>query len=257
MYRRQGDGKLTTSEHPAARPYAWPVAHDVRPAVQSLGARSCADCHATDSPINFAIVAPQGPVDGKVSVAKAMYELRGDSGAVAWAFAASFVFRPLLKIVSFAAAAILLGVMAVARPKGLGSIFWDRIIYGAMLLGICGTAATSLIALIGWGGPMHGWLLMIHCTAAPLFAVAVAGVALAWADRCAFGRDGACSSAGKRIFWAIMLCAVVVILSAVTPMTPLLGTYGQEMLYHTHRYSSLLLLAMVIVQAWGFARSRR
>ena len=31
----------------------WPLAHDVRPAAQSLGARGCADCHATDAPFLY------------------------------------------------------------------------------------------------------------------------------------------------------------------------------------------------------------
>lgn len=36
--------------------YLWPLAHDVRPASQALGARGCTDCHRESNPIQTAIV---------------------------------------------------------------------------------------------------------------------------------------------------------------------------------------------------------
>ncbi len=35
----------------AAEPYAWPLAHNVRPARHSLGADGCAECHREDAPL--------------------------------------------------------------------------------------------------------------------------------------------------------------------------------------------------------------
>lgn len=44
------EGTLATADNPAAEPYAWPIAHDVRGAGQALGAKGCAECHAQDAP---------------------------------------------------------------------------------------------------------------------------------------------------------------------------------------------------------------
>jgi cytochrome b561 len=74
-------------------------------------------------------------------------------------------------------------------------------------------------------------------------------------DRCRFGA-GVASPFGalqKSLFWLILLATLAVILSAVFPMTPLFGTHGQELLYKTHQYSSLLLAILAVVHAAGFA----
>jgi hypothetical protein len=62
LYRLASDGAaLTASDHPAAKPYSWAFAHDVRPASQSLGARGCSDCHDEDSNFFFGEVEPAAP----------------------------------------------------------------------------------------------------------------------------------------------------------------------------------------------------
>jgi hypothetical protein len=121
IYRVQ-KGVLSVVEFPAAQPYAWALAHDVRPASQALGARGCADCHASDSPMYFATVAARGPVEGKNGLSKEMWELRGDDKTVASFFAFTFHFRPLLKCIVFAAAFVVLGVLMHYGLRGLGAI---------------------------------------------------------------------------------------------------------------------------------------
>jgi hypothetical protein len=72
--------ELTSVEHPAAAPYLWPIAHDVRPAAQSLGIRRCEDCHSTDSPFFFGKVLVDTPVEGKAGAfikMMDMYEVGG------------------------------------------------------------------------------------------------------------------------------------------------------------------------------------
>ncbi len=49
----------------AADPYAWPVAHAVRPARHSLGATGCQECHSPDSPFFFANLQPVGLLPGQ------------------------------------------------------------------------------------------------------------------------------------------------------------------------------------------------
>lgn len=106
LYQQTDTGDLVVGDHPAAAPYAWPLAHDVRPAAQSLGVRSCADCHTTDSPFFFAGVEMDTPIQGDKQFVQ-MVELQGISRFYMWAFNASFVFRPMLKVVAFAACGLI------------------------------------------------------------------------------------------------------------------------------------------------------
>ena len=119
---RVDKGVLSSREFPAAKPYAWALAHDVRPAAQALGARGCADCHAGDSPIYFATVAAKGPVEAKDGLRRQMWQMRGDDKTVASFFAFTFHFRPLLKTIVFAAAFVVLGVLLHYGLRGLGAI---------------------------------------------------------------------------------------------------------------------------------------
>ena len=77
MFRRDDMGTLVASDHPDAEPCYWPIAHNVRPAVQSLGANSCADCHAADAPFFFAEVRAVGPLKTEDVATKLMYEFQG------------------------------------------------------------------------------------------------------------------------------------------------------------------------------------
>ena len=118
MYRRGGDGKLTSAEHADAEPYAWPLGHDVRAGGQSLGARGCSDCHSEDAPIYFARITPLGPVNPETAAVKYQHELRGDDIAYWSAFAGSFQFRTMLKVMSLSAAAVIAFVLLVYGVRG-------------------------------------------------------------------------------------------------------------------------------------------
>lgn len=80
LYRLADSGKLTAEEHPAARPYSWAFAHDVRPTAQSLGIRGCQDCHATDAPFFFGEVEVNTPVEARAGAVISMYEMQGAEG---------------------------------------------------------------------------------------------------------------------------------------------------------------------------------
>jgi hypothetical protein len=115
-------GKLASEENADAKPYAWALAHDVRPAAQALGARGCADCHSSDSPMYFATIVARGPVDPTNGLRKGMSEMRGDNKTVASVFAFTFNFRPLLKCIVLGAAFIVLAVLAHYGLRGVGAI---------------------------------------------------------------------------------------------------------------------------------------
>ena len=115
-------GKLKSQEHESARPYAWALAHDVRPASQSLGARGCADCHSSDSPLYFGTVLARGPVEASRGLSKAAWELRGENKLLAATFASSFAFRPALKYITLGSAFIVLAVLINYALMGLAAV---------------------------------------------------------------------------------------------------------------------------------------
>jgi len=111
LHRLSGT-ELRSEEHATAKPYAWALGHDVRPASQSVGAvKGCADCHSQDSPIYFATVTARGPVEPTAAVTKDQLELRGDDRRVVSTFAFTFNFRPMLKVITFTCAALVLGAL--------------------------------------------------------------------------------------------------------------------------------------------------
>ena len=114
LYRLNAEGGLASKEHDVAKPVAWAIAHDVRPAEQSLGVRKCKDCHTTDSPFFFGKVEVDTPVRTEAGVEFAeMIEIQGIDRMYMWAFNFSFIFRPFLKIIAFVCCG-LIGVVVLA-----------------------------------------------------------------------------------------------------------------------------------------------
>lgn len=121
LYQLEGEKGLTSAPHPAAGAYSWPMAHDVRAAAQSLGVRGCADCHTTDSPFFFGGVPTDTPLQGDKRFVQ-MVELQGIDRLYMWAFNASFVFRPMLKIIAFLGSGLIGLVLLVYALKALVAI---------------------------------------------------------------------------------------------------------------------------------------
>lgn len=141
---------------------------------------------------------------------------------------------------------------SVSQKPAPGRItWWDRILYAFTLLSILALGITGLGTFALSSKPMTGWVLMAHATFAPPFAICIAALAISWVERCRFGQNAPSPfGAGQKFFfWLILLASLFVILSAVIPMLPLAGTHGQELLYKTHQYSSLLLAVFVVAHA--------
>ena len=98
----------------APAPYLWPLAHDVRPAAQSLGVRGCADCHAADAPLFFGAVAARD--DGSPRPIGRMIELQGGDERLARGWALSFRGRTAFKWLAGAC----LALVAVAMLSWIG-----------------------------------------------------------------------------------------------------------------------------------------
>ncbi len=123
VYSLDDSGQIVETDNlTAAKPYFWPVAHNVRPASQALGVRYCTDCHATDSPLLFGKVRVDTAVTDKQDSVREMFEFQALNPTYAWAFAASFVFRPWLKIITVACCAVIAGVLLLYALRALGCI---------------------------------------------------------------------------------------------------------------------------------------
>lgn len=99
LFALNEEGNLIQQEHPAAQPYTWPYAHDVRPAGQSLGVNGCEDCHAVDSPFVFGRLAVDSPLAEVEKADIVMAQFQNTDAAYLKLFAESFWFRPLYKII--------------------------------------------------------------------------------------------------------------------------------------------------------------
>jgi len=113
MFRLDEAGKLAASDHPAAEPYVWPLAHDVRPARQSLGARSCEDCHVAAAPFFFGEVRAFGPLKTEDVAVRLMHEIQGVDLQLLKAWARSVRLRRVYVVGGWAVAVLL--AIAVAR----------------------------------------------------------------------------------------------------------------------------------------------
>jgi hypothetical protein len=119
VYQLSGD-QLMESEEPEAGPYSWPIAHDVRPASQSLGRDgNCRECHSTNSPFFFGAVAVDSPVTPEVATVQQV-SFQDISPRFAWGFAWSFMFRPWMKLTVLLCCAVVGAVILAFVLKAFG-----------------------------------------------------------------------------------------------------------------------------------------
>jgi len=111
LYRLQGDDLAADATHDAAKPYAWPIAHDVRPAAQALGAQGrCDDCHADGAPFFYAEVEPQSPAALSAGRTVAMWDFEGYDSGLLKGWERSVQLRPITVYGGLVAA----GLVAIA-----------------------------------------------------------------------------------------------------------------------------------------------
>jgi hypothetical protein len=122
LFSLDDGGRLVSAENKMAVPYLWPIAHDVRPAAQSLGVRNCQDCHTTDSPFLFGLVSVDSPLKAAGSAGKEMIAFQSLNRPYEKWFAFSFVFRPVLKVVTLLSSLVILGVLVLYALKALGFV---------------------------------------------------------------------------------------------------------------------------------------
>jgi len=120
LYRLSNNGVMVSEAHEAADPYKWPIAHDVRPAAQSLGSNGrCADCHDKNAPFIFGQVEVDTPLKPAETQTVAMTRFGGLDEGYYQMFAFTFLFRPWLKGVIIVASVLLSLVLLLFALKGI------------------------------------------------------------------------------------------------------------------------------------------
>jgi len=119
VYGLSGGDELDVSEHRAAQPYAWPVAHDVRPAAQSLGSGECTDCHSADAPFFFASIEIPSPLHDEQYAPLQMCGFQGQDETYNRLFGLSFLMRPVYKWFGFILAGLLAAILLLYGLLGL------------------------------------------------------------------------------------------------------------------------------------------
>jgi len=122
LYRVTGEGKLVEDTHPAAEPYAWPLAHAVRPAAQSLGSGGCTDCHATEAVFCTGKVEVDAPFVAGGDAEREMHEFLAVDPAYMKSLALSFRFRLWSKIVIGISCGILAALLFLYGLRALAAI---------------------------------------------------------------------------------------------------------------------------------------
>ena len=122
VYSLDDSEQLISEENEIAKPYLWPMAHNVRPAAQALGVRYCTDCHDEKSGFLFGKVKVDSPVSDEWLSTKKMIEFEGLDSFYNKAFAWSFVFRPMMKIVCILCSLVIAGVLLLYALRLLQSI---------------------------------------------------------------------------------------------------------------------------------------
>ncbi len=100
--------------------------------------------------------------------------------------------------------------------------------------------------------------LLVHVTVAPLFSVFLAILIILFAHSNRFNKEDVIENSEEQkiklnqkgylkvIFWLVALFSVSAMVSIVLNMFPIFGTEGQVYLLDVHKYSTLLLLLLVI-----------
>ncbi len=123
VYRLAADDQVEMVVSPAAEPYAWKLAHDVRPARWSTGANNgCFDCHELGAPIFYGTVTAMGPNVDEQPPTYTMLELAGYDQTQIDAWNQSFQGRTAFKWFGFVSASLVALVLLAFLLMGVNGV---------------------------------------------------------------------------------------------------------------------------------------
>jgi cytochrome b subunit of formate dehydrogenase len=156
------------------------------------------------------------------------------------------------------------------RPGLLGILdVLSKLAYLVGLLSFSALLFTGFFPCLVLGHSISGYWLMVHVSSGGVFMVCLAFLTVMFAERCRFGKSDfpwlqklfgkesseqqdsiKIASGLKMSFWLIVLLALPVILSIILSMLGIAGTHGQELLMQLHRYCSLSLAVIAIINMY-------
>lgn len=275
MFLLDEKGELTAAEHSAADPVTWPLAHQVRPAQQSLGIKGCTECHKKRSAFFFNKVEGIGPLKTqKVAVRSAHLFMRLDK-PFQKLFGISFSIRPVFKVVLFISALIIGSILILLlkniRQKLLQKTFFLRYPvvekWGTISLSVSFIflAVSGFIYALFFTQNLHGYPLLFHVILGGIFAICLplvvvlqAPVFSFWSKETEFAnkipggrkRTGPVPLIQKIFFWLFVISGFLLILTALTSMLPAFSLKDQLSMADIHRYSALVALLSAIAFAY-------
>ncbi|MBL7139953.1 MAG: hypothetical protein ISS74_03505 [Planctomycetes bacterium] len=119
LHRLDESGNLAAAEHPRAEPVSWPIGHNVRPAEYALGATACTECHGFSAPMAVGEVEVASPAHLGDPATEPMYAFQGRDPMQLKAWAMSYLFRPMFKVVGFATAAVIAAFLLAYLVRGM------------------------------------------------------------------------------------------------------------------------------------------
>jgi hypothetical protein len=122
VYALGADGGLSVTTNPAAEPYSWPLAHEVRPARQALGVKGCVECHSPGSSIFYSSVAAVGPAPDSEPMVTSLSSHGPIEPALLAAWEQSFGGHFTFKVIATVSFAVLSAVLLLYGLSGLGGV---------------------------------------------------------------------------------------------------------------------------------------
>jgi len=120
---RQADGyRLKEIDAADIGPVIWPLAHDVRPAAQSLGSDGCTECHGNNAAFFFGRIKVDSPLPAHKQDPVTMSGFQQKSSLQRRLFAASFLFRPWLKGILIALTLLPLLIIFIYIIRGVKAV---------------------------------------------------------------------------------------------------------------------------------------
>ncbi len=283
---RLENGRVVAGEHASAKPYLWPIAHDVRPASASLGARGCQECHDGAAPIFVGQVAVDSPIAGGRAQSWEMSRFQpGLDAAHVASFARTFRYRTWMKVAVVSATGLLILFVAgyvtpAMRRLSVRTMTARRARVAANIAAAvaCGAAVLSGLPALLSGGTLTGRWLLVHVAAGPVFLVGAIMAMFFWAARSRFETAdwrrlrrpwGAAATrsattyvalVSKVAFWVASVAVIPAGASVALSLFPVVASVWQLSLLSVHRTSTAVFVAaaaiFVVATFIGWMRDR-
>jgi hypothetical protein len=121
-YRLDASGSVEEFEAPVAAAYAWPMAHNVRPASESTGITGCRECHSSETPFFNGLVTALGPAPTIDSPQQVMVEHQGLDRDRLELWNQSFAGRTPFKVFGFLSTTVVGSILILYLLVGLNGL---------------------------------------------------------------------------------------------------------------------------------------